>query len=396
MWFAVAGIAVLYVCSTLPTPLYPLYQRQFGFSELMVTAIYASYVIGNLAVLCVLGRLSDQLGRRPASLIAFGILIASTLCLLAAQATAWLFMGRVLNGIAAGLGAGTLTAWIAELEPSHDRGRAALTATAGNLAGLAFGPLLAGPLAQYAPWPLRTSYWLYLLILLLMMALLRRLPECVEHPVRRLGDLSLRPRISVPREIRVPFISPAAMAFAMFALGGFYGALTPGLLSTGLKQSNLAVIGTVVALFFGIGALTAALSGRLRDRSAMLLATVLLLTGLALLLLAEQWRSMPCLLIATAISGAAMALGYRCSLGMVNVIAPPAQRAEVVSAYLLCCYTANSLPVIGVGLLSQIMSHSAAHLLFAALLAVFAITACAVGWRYAPQRDLVVVAHSHH
>jgi len=48
-WIGVAGIAVLYVCSTLPTPLYPLYERQFGFSELIVTAVYASYVIGNLA-----------------------------------------------------------------------------------------------------------------------------------------------------------------------------------------------------------------------------------------------------------------------------------------------------------------------------------------------------------
>ena len=64
MWVAVAGIACLYVGSTLPTPLYPLYQQQFGFSEFIVTAIYASYVVGNLTALFALGRLSDQLGRR--------------------------------------------------------------------------------------------------------------------------------------------------------------------------------------------------------------------------------------------------------------------------------------------------------------------------------------------
>ncbi|MGA8707686.1 MAG: MFS transporter [Steroidobacteraceae bacterium] len=102
MWVAVAGITVLYVCSTLPTPLHPLYRQSFGFSELTVTTIYASYIIGNLVVLFTLGRLSDQLGRRPTSLVAFGILFLSTACFLSATSTAWLFAARILNGVAAG------------------------------------------------------------------------------------------------------------------------------------------------------------------------------------------------------------------------------------------------------------------------------------------------------
>jgi len=68
MWIAVAGLAVLYLCSTLPTPLYPLYQRDFG-------------IVG-----------------------------ASALCFLLATSTAWLYIARILNGLAAGLGAGALTA----------------------------------------------------------------------------------------------------------------------------------------------------------------------------------------------------------------------------------------------------------------------------------------------
>ena len=157
MWAGAVGIAVLYLCSTLPTPLYALYRRDFGFSELIVTAIYASYVIGNLAVLFVLGRISDQVGRRPTTLGAFGILASSAIAFLCATSTGWLFAARILNGVAAGLGAGALTAWIAELEPHHDRARAATVATAGNLAGLAAGPLLGGVLVHYAPWPLRSS-----------------------------------------------------------------------------------------------------------------------------------------------------------------------------------------------------------------------------------------------
>jgi MFS family permease len=386
MWVAVAGIASLYIGSTLPTPLYSLYQREFGFSEFVVTAIYASYVIGNLIALFALGRISDQLGRRPTTLMAFAVLVASVLCFLVSSGTAWLFVARALNGLAAGLGAGALTAWIAELEPRHDKARAALVASAGNLAGLGLGALIAGLLAQYGPWPLRTSYVVYLILMLVIIVLTLATAEGVKHPVRNAGDLSLRPRIGVPRNIRLAFIAPAAMAFATFALGGFYAALAPGLLSERLQQHNLAMVGALVTLFFGTGALTAAKIGRLTPRPALLISTVLLLIGLALLVTAEQMRSMATLVIATVVSGAATALGYRCSLQIVNEIAPAEQRAELVSSYLLVCYTANSLPVIGAGLLSLWVGAVSAHLAFALLLAVLSATACATGWRFLPRR----------
>jgi MFS family permease len=384
MWVAVAGIAVLYICSTLPTPLYPLYRQSFGFSELTVTAIYASYVIGNLAVLFVLGRISDQLGRRPTSLVAFGVLLLSAACFLLATSTAWLFAARILNGVGAGLGAGALTAWIAELEPRHDAARAATVATAGNLAGLGLGPLLAGALAQYGPWPLRSSYLAYAVLLLLMVALTQAAPEGVRNVIQRSSDLSLRPRIGVPREIRTAFIAPAAMAFTTFALGGFYAALTPGLLLQTMQQHNLLVIGGIVALFFGVGAVGAAVTSALRCRTALVASTILYLLGLALLVVAERRASLSLLLLATVVCGLAVALGYRSSLQIINKIAPAARRAEVVSSYLLVCYTANSLPVIGTGLLARAAGASTAHLVLAVLLAILALVAGTTGWRYAP------------
>jgi MFS family permease len=386
MWIGVAGIASLYIGSTLPTPLYPLYRHQFGFSEFVVTAIYASYVIGNLTALFALGRVSDQVGRRPTTLIAFAVLFVSVLCFLGSISTTWLFIARALNGLAAGLGAGALTAWIAELEPSHNKARAAIVASTGNLAGLGLGAIIAGLLAQYGPWPLRTSYVVYLAMLLMIVVLTLAMPEGVEHTVRTVDDLSLRPRIGVPRNIRLAFIAPAAMAFATFALGGFYAALIPGLLSQTLQQHNLAVVGALVALFFGTGALTAANTGTLTPRSAMLISTIMLLIGLGLLVTAEHMRSMATLVIATVTGGAATALGYRCSLQIVNEIAPPAHRAELVSSYLLVCYTANSLPVIGVGLLSLVVSAVSAHLAFALLLAALSVIACATGWRFLPRK----------
>ena len=122
---AIAQTVLLFTLTTLPTPLYRDYAREFHFSVLTLTLIYATYVAGTLTSLLFFGRLSDQIGRRPVALIALGITIASALCFLFAESEAWLFPARVLNGFAAGLGAGTMTAWIAELEPRSDRARAA-------------------------------------------------------------------------------------------------------------------------------------------------------------------------------------------------------------------------------------------------------------------------------
>jgi MFS family permease len=58
------ALAVAMMGTTLPTPLYVLYREQFGFSELMITVIFATYAAGVIASLLLFGRLSDQIGRR--------------------------------------------------------------------------------------------------------------------------------------------------------------------------------------------------------------------------------------------------------------------------------------------------------------------------------------------
>jgi predicted MFS family arabinose efflux permease len=376
---AVLGITVLYVGSTVLTPLYPIYEQKFGISEVMVSEIYAAYVVGNLAVLFFFGRLSDRLGRRPTTLAALGINALSSSCFLAASGAGWLFAGRVMSGFAAGLGAATLTAWISELEPNGDRGHAATVTSAGNLAGLTFGALAAGVLATLAPWPLRSSWLLYLAIMAGTVTLLWSTPETVERPVRRIADLELRPRMSVPRGIRTAFTGAAALAFASFALGGFYAALAPGLLVHRMGLTSVAVIGGVVGLYFGVAAIVALAARRLPPMVTLVSAVLLLLVGVGLLVLSDAHRALGLLLVGTVVCGAAQALGYRGSLQIVDEIAPAERRAELLAAYLLVCYTANSLPVLGVGLTAQATGPETAHRLFAGVVAVLALVAGGIG-----------------
>src|SRR5689334_6686863 len=154
-------LAFMFVGATLPTPLYTLYRHVFGFGELTLTLIYAVYVLGNLTALLVFGRLSDQVGRRAVTLPAIGVALLSTLAFLFVQQTAWLFVARVLSGFATGLASGAASAWIVDLLPRAGKGVAARTASTANFIGLAIGALLTGLLVEYAPWPLRLTYGVY-------------------------------------------------------------------------------------------------------------------------------------------------------------------------------------------------------------------------------------------
>jgi MFS family permease len=51
--------------TTLPTPLYVIYQAQWHFSAAMVTVIFAVYAAAVLATLLLAGRSSDQASRWP-------------------------------------------------------------------------------------------------------------------------------------------------------------------------------------------------------------------------------------------------------------------------------------------------------------------------------------------
>src|SRR5690349_24468527 len=170
--FAVATlIGVAFAGSTVITPLYVLYEDAFGFSKLMLTLVYAVYVVGNLTALLFFGRLSDQIGRRATALPALAILTAGALTFTFARGTPELFIGRILIGLGVGISAGTGTAWLTELIGGTDKARATSLATGSNFLGIALAPLIAGVLADIAPHPLQLPFLAYLAVVAVTAAL---------------------------------------------------------------------------------------------------------------------------------------------------------------------------------------------------------------------------------
>jgi MFS family permease len=364
-------VAVLFMGSTLLTPLYDLYRSAYGFSALVLVLLYAVYVVGNLAALLLFGRLSDQIGRKPVVFAGLGLAAVSTVLFLVDADPAWLFAGRVASGCAVGIGAGAATAWIGEFTPKDRLAGAASTMTAFNFAGLALGPLVAGGLVQYAPQPLRLSFIVYLVVLAAVAALVAVTRETLA--TRAL--LSLKPKLRVPPGARLAFIAPAATGFAAMALVGFFAALGPTTIRQDLHLANRAASGALVAELFVIAAVAILATRRLAARPAMLIGLAATPVGLALLIAAQRLESLPLLMVGNAVCGVAAALGYRGGLAVANSLAPAERRAEVASAYFICCFLGNAIPVIGAGALSQMSSARFADLVFAGVVSAIALGA---------------------
>ncbi|MFH8656897.1 MFS transporter [Streptomyces afghaniensis] len=372
----VLGGAVFAVCmagTTLPTPLYPLYQGKFGFSELTVTVVYALYAFGVIGVLLLVGNASDAVGRRPVLLCGLGFAASSAVCFLCATGLGWLYAGRLLSGLSAGLFTGAATAYVMELAPEGGASRATFVATAANMGGLGCGPLLSGVLAQYADRPLYLPFVTHLVLVAGSAAVLLRLAETVRErkPLR-----TVRPqRPALPPQVRAAFTPAAIASFAGFALFGVFTSVSPEFLAESLHVDNHAVSGLIVALAFFASTAGQLAVGPVGVRRSLPLGCAGLLAGLALLAGALRWDLMSLVVLSALVGGVGQGLAFRGALSEVAGASPEHRRAAVISTLFVVAYAGISVPVIGVGLLTGPIGLEGAGLVFIACMAVLVSTA---------------------
>src|SRR5256884_1599014 len=185
-WLVALVLGATMLGTTLPTPLYVIYQGRWHLSAAMVTVTFAVYAAGVLAALLLAGRSSDQAGRKPVLAAALGLSALSTAVFVLAPDLGALLAARILSGLSAGLMTGTATAALTELVPAPAGRRASLVATAANMGGLGLGPLIAGLFAQYTPHPTAGAFEVYLAVLAAACLCLGFVPETVS-PRQRPG-----------------------------------------------------------------------------------------------------------------------------------------------------------------------------------------------------------------
>lgn len=371
-WHVALAFFVTMLGATLPTPLYPLYQRQFGLSTVTTTVIFAAYSAGVLTALVVAGRGSDSFGRRWPLLAGLASSMMSSVVFLGARDVDALCAGRMLSGLAAGTFTGTATATLVDFAAEELGERATLVATLANMGGLGAGPLVAGLLAKTAAAPLQLPYVVHLALLAVVTVGVWRMPEPVALDGRPRFRVTL-PR--VPGPMRGTFVRAAIAGFAGFAVLGLFTAVVPAILSRLLARTDPVFTGAAVCALFLASTVGQVALVRPLGQAALVVGCAGLAVGMAVLAVGLWVESLVLLALATMVAGLGQGVALRAGLGAINAEAPQTQRAEAASTFFLVVYVAISLPVIGVGLAADTWGLQTASIGFSLAVAGLATVA---------------------
>jgi predicted MFS family arabinose efflux permease len=133
---------------TIVIPLLGLYAERFGASPLTATLIVTCYAACSLVSTPIIGRLSDQHGRRPLLLISQAGTCAGFI-LLGFSTSLWMvFLGRILDGLTAG-NLALAQAYISDHTQPENRAKAFGVIGIAFGIGFMFGPALGGWLGDY-------------------------------------------------------------------------------------------------------------------------------------------------------------------------------------------------------------------------------------------------------
>ncbi len=183
-----------------PTPLYPLYQSEWGFSSLGVTMVFGIYALAVLGTLLVFGRISDHIGRRPVLLAATAGQALSMLLFANADGLNALLVARVVQGLAAGSALAAIGAGLLDLDRERGATANALTPPIGT----ALGGIASGLLVSLLPAPAQSVYLLFGVVFVAQAIALLFMEE-TRAP--RPGALaSLKPQFRFPARTRGPLL----------------------------------------------------------------------------------------------------------------------------------------------------------------------------------------------
>jgi MFS family permease len=348
---AISAIFVLFAAaSSAPSPLYVVYQREWGFSATTLTVVFAVYVLALIGSLVVVGALSDHVGRRPVLGAAIALEAVALVLFIVAGDVTVLLVARIAQGFATGAALTTLGATLVDLNPPHAPGRAGLVNGVAPVGGLALGALGCGALIQYAPAPTHLIWVLLLLGMGLAGVIVARLPET---SARRPGGLaSLAPRLGIPARIRPDVYALVPILVASWALGGLYLSLGPSVAASLFGLTNHLVGGLVVTLLCGTGAATAFALRAWPVQTLLRLGAVMLTAGTALTLAGVQTHAVALAGAGTVIAGIGFGASALACFGALARLAAPQERGELFAVAYVIAYLAFSLPAVAAGFAS--------------------------------------------
>ncbi|MFF1876674.1 MFS transporter [Leifsonia sp. NPDC058230] len=367
---ALAFLAVAFSVGA-PSPLFVLYQQEWGFADWMLTVAFAIYAITLLVTLLVAGSLSDHVGRRPVLLGGLALLIVSMILFLVAQDIGWIIAARAVQGVGTGAAMATFTAYLVELAPERHKKLGAVIGSTAPVGGIALGAFITGLIVQFAAQP---TVWIFSALALTFVAALLVVVGSRETVSRRPGAVrSLIPRLLIPRPARREFTGALPLLVAAWMLSGLFIGLAPSIVRGVFHLESGLINGAVVALAPAVGATAGLVLSRFSARGSTIWGSVAIIAGVALTVVAVTADSLWLLFLASAVGGGGFGAAFSAVMRILAPLAPTHQRAELFAGVYLVNYLAYGVPALAAGELIGVVGLVPTVIWYSGAIAVAAV-----------------------
>lgn len=341
-------LVLMLAASGVPSPLYRVYQEEFGFSSGVLTTIFGIYSFALLASLLVVGALSDHVGRRPVLVLAFLLEAVAMLLFLVSDGVGWLLAARVVQGLATGALTSTLGASLLDLQ-HRERPLGAFINSASPGLGLSIGAVGAGLLVQFVPSP--TDWVFAVLTVVFVLAAAGTLVLLPETSPQLPGAVaSLRPQVHVPHAHRRAFAVALPCLVATWALGGLYASLGPSLLVDVFRLDNHLAGGLLILALNGTGVFGSMALRNSPPERALVFGALVFAAGVAGTVTALLTGSVASLFVAAIVTGFGFGAAFLGAVATITHGVASGHRAGLLASIFVVGYLAFSLPAIAAGI----------------------------------------------
>lgn len=338
-------IVALLAGSSTPTPLYAVYQADWGFSPITTTLVFGVYAVAVLVALLTVGSLSDHIGRRPVLLAALAVQAPLMLVFATANGVPELMIARIIQGLSTGAAIGALGAGMLDL----DRLKGTTLNSVAPMTGTATGALISGVFVQLLPEP---THLVYIVLFTVFVAQAVGVLMMRESSSPRPGALaSLRIQFGLPSAVRRHALIAIPALVAVWSLAGFYGSLGPTLVRILSGSDSYILGGLSLFVLAGSAAVTVLFLRNTAPRAVMQFGTLALFIGVGITLVAVSLSSVTILFLGGIVAGAGFGGGFQGSIRTVVPLAAPHERAGVLSLMYVVSYLAMGVPAVIAGFL---------------------------------------------
>ena len=376
-WSVAALLVLVLAASGVPSPLYRVYQEQFGFGAGVLTLVFGIYAFALLAALLVVGSLSDHVGRRPVLGGALLLQAVAMAVFLAADGVGWLLAARVVQGLSTGALTGSLGAALLDLQ-RRERPLGPLLNSVSPGLGLSLGAVGAGLAIEGLAEPTSWVFGVLAVVFVLGAVLVAALPETSPRLPGALA--SLRPRVEVPRPQRRAFAIATPALVALWAMGGLVLSLGPSLVAGVFGIADHLVGSLLILAMQGAGVVGSLLARDLPPRRAMGGGCLVFAVAVGALLVALATGTTWLFFASAAVSGTGFGAAFLGAVALVTAGVDPGHRAGLLSSLFVVGYLAFSVPAIAAGLAVTAVGLRVAAEVYGAVVIVLAVGA-ALGLR---------------